>query len=67
MNWSSPKTDLEMNFLNLENRSFDYITFSEGIMLPSKSENLSCCSTKLIHVCKKLPLALSCRKSKYSE
>ena len=27
-------------------------------MLLSKGENLSCCSTKLIHVCKKLPLAL---------
>ena len=27
-------------------------------MLPSKCENLSCCSTKLIHVYKKLPLAL---------
>ena len=29
-------------------------------MLPSKWENLSGCSTKLIHVCKKLPLALDC-------
>ena len=35
-------------------------------MLPSKSENLSP-STKLIHVCKKLPLALDCRLGKYSQ
>ena len=26
---SSPKTDLEMNFLNLESRSFDYVSFSQ--------------------------------------
>ena len=26
------------------------------VMLPPRSENLSCCSTKLIHVCKKLRL-----------
>ena len=26
--WSSPKTDLETNFLNLENRRFEYVTFS---------------------------------------
>ena len=37
------------------------------IMLPSKWENLSHFSTKLIHVCKKLPLALDCRQSKYSQ
>ena len=35
-------------------------------MLSSKWENLSRCSTKLIHLCKKLPLALDCRQSKYS-
>ena len=35
-------------------------------MLPSKWENLSR-STKLVHVCKKLPLALDCRHSKYSQ
>ena len=35
-------------------------------MLPSKSENLSDCSTKLIHVCKKLPLVLDCSHRKYS-
>ena len=27
MSWSSIKTDLEMNFFNLENRSFGYVTF----------------------------------------
>ena len=26
--WNSPKTDLETKFLDLENRSFDYVTFS---------------------------------------
>ena len=31
-------------------------------MLPSKWENLSRCCTKLIDVCKKLPLALDCSK-----
>ena len=36
-------------------------------MLPLKWENLSRCSTKLIHVCKKLPLELDCRRSKYSQ
>ena len=35
-------------------------------MLSSKWENLSRCSTKLIHVCKKLSLALACRQSRYS-
>ena len=35
-------------------------------MLPSKWENLNRCSTKLIHFCKKLPLALDCMQSKYS-
>ena len=29
MSWSSPKTDLETNFLNLENRNFEYVTFSQ--------------------------------------
>ena len=29
VSWSSPKTDLEMNFLNLENRRFEYVTFSQ--------------------------------------
>ena len=37
------------------------------IMLPSKLENLSRCCIKLIHVCKKLPLALDCSQSKYSQ
>ena len=27
VNWSSPKTDLETNFLNLENRSFESVSF----------------------------------------
>ena len=27
VSWSSPKTDLETNFLNLENRSFENISF----------------------------------------
>ena len=40
---------------------------SKGIMLPSKCENLSHCSTKLIHISKKLPLQLDCRQSKYSQ
>ena len=31
-------------------------------MLPSKWENSSRCSTKLMHFCKKLPLALNCRQ-----
>ena len=29
MSWSSLKTALETNFLNLENRSFEYVTFSQ--------------------------------------
>ena len=29
VSWSSPKTDLEMNLLNLENRRFEYVTFSQ--------------------------------------
>ena len=37
-----------------------------GIMLPSKWEDLSCCSTKLTHFCKKNGHALNCRQSKYS-
>ena len=28
LSWSFPKTDQETSFLNLENRSFEYITFS---------------------------------------
>ena len=28
-------------------------------------KNLSRCSTKFVHVCKKLPLALNCKQSKY--
>ena len=28
MSWSSQKSDLETNFLNSENRSFEYFTFS---------------------------------------
>ena len=35
-------------------------------MLPSKWENLSRCSTKIIYFCKKLPLTLDCGQSKYS-
>ena len=35
-----------------------------SIMLPSKWENMSRCSTKLIHVCKKLALAMDCGQSK---
>ena len=35
-------------------------------MPPSKWENLSGCSKKLIHFCNKLQLALDCRQSKYS-
>ena len=34
-------------------------------MLSSKLGNLSHCSTNLIHVCKKLPLSLDCRQSRY--
>ena len=34
-------------------------------MLPSKWENLSRCSAKFVYFCKKLPLVLDCRKSKY--
>ena len=29
VNWSSLKTDLETNILKLENRSFEYVTFSQ--------------------------------------
>ena len=29
INWSSWKTDLETNFLNLGNSSFEYVTFSQ--------------------------------------
>ena len=35
--WSFPQTDLETNFLNLENRSFEFlVTFKQifGILLP---------------------------------
>ena len=28
VSWSSPKTDLVTNFLNLENRSFENVSFS---------------------------------------
>ena len=35
-----------------------------SIMLPSKWENMSRCSTKLIHVCKKQALAMDCGQSK---
>ena len=35
-------------------------------MLTSQWKNLSRCSTKLLHVCKKLPLALNCGQSKCS-
>ena len=29
VSWNSPKTDLVTSFLNLENRSFEYVTFSQ--------------------------------------
>ena len=29
VSWSSPKADLERNFLNLENRSFENVSFSQ--------------------------------------
>ena len=29
VSWDSPKTDMEANFLNLENRSFENIGFSQ--------------------------------------
>ena len=29
MNWSSPKADLDTNFLNLENWSFEDVSFSQ--------------------------------------
>ena len=29
VSWSSPKTDLQTNILNLENQNFEYITFSQ--------------------------------------
>ena len=29
VNWSSPKTDMETHFLNLENRSFENVSFSK--------------------------------------
>ena len=35
-------------------------------MLYSKWENFNRCSTTSIHVCKKLPLAMDCRQSKYA-
>ena len=44
----------------------DLLILFEGIMLPSKWENLSRC-TKLIHVYKKLPVAMDCGQSKYSQ
>ena len=37
-----------------------------GIMLPSKWENLSRCSTRLLHFWKKLVFALDCMQIKYS-
>ena len=33
VNLSSPKTHLEKNFLNLENQSFEYVTFSQQYFL----------------------------------
>ena len=33
VSWSSPKTDLETSFLNLENRSFENVSFSQYYML----------------------------------
>ena len=44
-----------------------HLLFSWGFMLPSKWENLSPFSTKLIHVSEKLPLVLDCRQSKHSQ
>ena len=29
LSWNSPKTDLETNFLNFKNQSFEYTTFSQ--------------------------------------
>ena len=29
LSWNSPKPDLEMNYLNLENRSFESVSFSQ--------------------------------------
>ena len=29
VSWSSPKTDLETNFLNLENQRFENVSFSQ--------------------------------------
>ena len=29
VSWSSPKTDLETNILNLDNRSFEKVSFSQ--------------------------------------
>ena len=31
VSWSSPKTDLETNFLNLENRNFENVSFSQHL------------------------------------
>ena len=39
---------------------------NKGIMLYSEWENFNRCSTTSIHVCKKLPLAMDCRQSKYA-
>ena len=33
VSWSSPKTDLETNFLNLENKSFESVSFSQWLLL----------------------------------
>ena len=32
VSWGSPKTDLEKNFLNFENRSFEYVSFSKYLI-----------------------------------
>ena len=33
VSWSSPKTELETNFLNLENQSFENVSFSQYQLL----------------------------------
>ena len=64
------RSDLLCSEFNLENFRAGRVNLARiyfFAMLPSKSENSSRCSTKLIHVCKKLLLALDCRQNKYSQ
>ena len=51
----------------VKNTKLNTLKTKVSIMLPSKRENLSRCSTKLIHVCEKIRLALDCGQSKYSQ